>query len=113
MRGKLKARLIAIALERITPADAGKTVFGFSFPLFDRDHPRGCGENYDGCCMLTEPVGSPPRMRGKQEKLCEGANAIRITPADAGKTCTEICREYTRKDHPRGCGENFFSVSFA
>ena len=51
-------------------------------------------------------MGSPPRMRGKLGMTIEEAQAIRITPADAGKT--QVYRAFGRKveDHPRGCGEN-------
>ena len=86
MRGKHTTTSVAQRADRITPADAGKTCYAVSKPPVAQDHPRGCGENYDRCCMLTESVGSPPRMRGKPESATAFVRMLRITPADAGKT---------------------------
>ena len=54
-------------------------------------------------------AGSPPRMRGKHLFDAISQKGNWITPADAGKTY--ICKLIGRagKDHPRGCGENFFA----
>ena len=45
MRGKLLAKLDELQTERITPADAGKTVLSKDGENKHQDHPRGCGEN--------------------------------------------------------------------
>ena len=48
-------------------------------------------------------------MRGK---LLQGKYALesnRITPAGAGKTATDIGTNMTAQDHPRRCGENYYS----
>ena len=45
MRGKPIAAMIALAVYRITPADAGKTLQADRAELLYQDHPRGCGEN--------------------------------------------------------------------
>ena len=50
----------------ITPADAGKTN---TVPVYGR-----------------QPIGSPPRMRGKLNRNEPAAGLTGITPADAGKT---------------------------
>ena len=71
----------------ITPADAGKTLRRTVRRPFAKDHPRGCGENSECLCRAVCGVGSPPRMRGKQIFCLPGYSQIRITPADAGKTC--------------------------
>ena len=72
----------------ITPADAGKTPGGYAVLQRRTDHPRGCGEN----CLPSRPSrdtqGSPPRMRGKPVYKNAHSERNRITPADAGKTCT-------------------------
>ena len=72
---------------RITPAHAGKTQLRPFVELKVWDHPRVCGENWDGDYMADKRSGSPPRVRGKLLKsqglpVCYG-----ITPACAGKTC--------------------------
>ena len=106
MRGKHLSRVWAERRNGITPADAGKT-FCRRLPRADtRDHPRGCGENADDTGVTKEGAGSPPRMRGK---LCRRINywqALRITPADAGKTQSCKYEVLLFQDHPRGCGEN-------
>ena len=86
MRGKRDIYTDAMALNRITPADAGKTVLHRSRCLQHRDHPRGCGENrMSRECRLSD-LGSPPRMRGKLFRHSLFLFRGRITPADAGKT---------------------------
>ena len=70
------------------------------------DHPRGCGENYDGAKGFNSAEGSPPRMRGKRMAHTRRRNCGRITPADAGKTVGRPERGLRSRDHPRGCGEN-------
>ena len=45
-------------------------------------------------------------MRGKRERRRIHTAVRRITPADAGKTESEIEEEAHEPDHPRGCGEN-------
>ena len=86
MRGKQHDLALELADRRITPADAGKTGRCFPEQDSDEDHPRGCGENtgrQKGCIIW---LGSPPRMRGKQETEISPKKSARITPADAGKT---------------------------
>ena len=75
------------AAHGITPADAGKTDHRIPFSARCQDHPRGCGENF-ACGAGGDVIkGSPPRMRGKQSESAKDTKLIRITPADAGKTC--------------------------
>ena len=66
MRGKPIYRKAKKQLQRITPADAGKTM-------------REIGAE-------TYGLGSPPRMRGKLSCINYPYTTSRITPADAGKT---------------------------
>ena len=92
---------------RITPADAGKTLLKKPVPLTtagspprmrgklaqcapetceNMDHPRGCGENVLELRLFSFVPGSPPRMRGKLKDVIIEPVEIGITPADAGKT---------------------------
>ena len=108
MRGKLAALHLNRLHVRITPADAGKTVIISSIVFSFKDHPRGCGENTKCNMCRNARKGSPPRMRGKPKIYLFGATKTRITPADAGKTFA-LRRSFRRlRDHPRGCGENFW-----
>ena len=106
MRGKPASFTSSAFANRITPADAGKTVGGKASAGRFPDHPRGCGENLSPPVLSATIVGSPPRMRGKQPILGINVHAVRITPADAGKTRASIYAFCDCKDHPRGCGEN-------
>ena len=87
MRGK-QVYPSAISPPRgITPADAGKTRSLSAILPRARDHPRGCGENECVRYAVKIHTGSPPRMRGKQNGKAKDRDRLRITPADAGKTC--------------------------
>ena len=86
MRGKVIEELEAMNESRITPAYAGKREFDWMNDNGCWDHPRVCGEKSATCKRLQRPLGSPPRMRGK-EAMNESIKAdIRITPAYAGKS---------------------------
>ena len=86
MRGKHDLAALDIAIYRITPADAGKTIKIIQFSFRTRDHPRGCGENNGNSANQFIFRGSPPRMRGKLNPYIFFRTYCRITPADAGKT---------------------------
>ena len=88
MRGKLPIYASDIADYRITPADAGKTNGELDCVRLAEDHPRGCGENRHILWGGLKCLGSPPRMRGKRPMNAEYVLHARITPADAGKTCS-------------------------
>ena len=86
MQGKHVSKIKSSGANRITPADAGKTLLSFFLSPFTQDHPRGCGENRSGGVELGKERGSPPRMRGKLTDNQKLHRRIGITPADAGKT---------------------------
>ena len=112
MRGKPTFRTFYGRRLRITPADAGKTVLHMTARLKFQDHPRGCGENRIPSAISAKVLGSPPRMRGKLLYPLSSINCNGITPADAGKTCNFRWSYFGRWDHPRGCGENFWTSRF-
>ena len=106
MRGKLNNACGMDDIDRITPADAGKTFWRYSALSVSPDHPRGCGENFSFCVFVCPPHGSPPRMRGKPGQDEMSDTELRITPADAGKTDSSLWYFLVAQDHPRRCGEN-------
>ena len=70
----------------ITPACAGKTS---TVPMSKeglRDHPRVCGKNLGALRLALVVSGSPPRVREKLLFFLMLVEALRITPACAGKT---------------------------
>ena len=111
MRGKPRPACIGGFRRGITPADAGKTSRRRGELQASKDHPRGCGENSECRCRAVCGVGSPPRMRGKPAFTTASIAAIRITPADAGKTISLSRAVFRIWDHPRGCGENYISTT--
>ena len=112
MRGKQKFPALPRNVFGITPADAGKTGLAAEPATVCVDHPRGCGENIERPYIIGEAVGSPPRMRGKQDGTGIFILRGRITPADAGKTSSPCGLDRTNMDHPRGCGENSAANDF-
>ena len=72
--------------DRITPAQAGKSVAPRQKRSALWDHPRVGGEKGDDWILLNPSKGSPPRGRGKVGSL--GVQLVRqgITPAWAGKS---------------------------
>ena len=108
MRGKLFMKHTSSSSNRITPAYAGKTFTAVISINLPKDHPRVCGENAVAVAVFVAFPGSPPRMRGKQFACGVGRRNVRITPAYAGKTRTNLHSYLPRWDHPRVCGENYF-----
>ena len=84
-RGKEFPMQMSQAVNRITPACAGK-----SRPVMDgvhsvKDHPRMRGEKSKSLHRFTRGIGSPPHARGKGGFCpCDGPETG-ITPACAGK----------------------------
>ena len=106
VRGKLSPSPYTVAVSRITPAGAGKTIQLAENPGAVEDHPRRCGENRLFCGLFALKLGSPPQVRGKLCRLCGAKTARRITPAGAGKTDEGQAGHNGAEDHPRRCGEN-------
>ena len=85
MRGKVYHPSSSLCLLRITPAHAGKRFGKQAIDAASEDHPRACGEKFLTISILAPYLGSPPRMRGKDNNDVRGRRSIRITPAHAGK----------------------------
>ena len=86
MRGKGFYRGFRSFSDGITPAYAGKRDKALDGVRRARDHPRLCGEKHVGHYLVSFSVGSPPPMRGKEEKQYTVKNGKGITPAYAGKS---------------------------
>ena len=105
MRGKVGRRYGKQRQRGITPAYAGKRTAEEAKALYERDHPRICGEKNIVRKASFDPQGSPPHMRGKAVEDAVHAAPIRITPAYAGKRWYTRCATIVPPDHPRICGE--------
>ena len=106
MRGKRIYAFYKCLYSGITPAHAGKTLAGNLQHIYDRDHPRACGENFPYDFPINLGKGSPPRMRGKHTEKVAYGRVSGITPAHAGKTFPNCFSIFLSWDHPRACGEN-------
>ena len=109
MRGKADKFLIPSTCVRITPAYAGKSQPSQLPEKLCWDHPRLCGEKKEAERKLNYDRGSPPPMRGKVIHSQLRVIVFRITPAYAGKSFRSSTADISRQDHPRLCGEKFFS----
>ena len=111
VRGKVACKVQAVCYEGITPACAGKRGCPHSGPGTTRDHPRVCGEKFvrNACSVIV--WGSPPRMRGKDNRRKSITGKQRITPAYAGKSLREMAFTVPVRDHPRVCGEKLDAVA--
>ena len=65
MRGKGYTDKSLTAMDRITPAYAGKSRCRYHTATMCRDHPRLCGEKFHEFIFHKPFIGSPPPMRGK------------------------------------------------
>ena len=106
VRGKRVTITPTAAGTGITPAGAGKTLHGLVPGVAVGDHPRRCGENSEAEAEQRLTWGSPPQVRGKQERAVGIVQQSRITPAGAGKTPSLDRSNRKQQDHPRRCGEN-------
>ena len=71
------------------------------------DYPRVCGEKNRRRHAAAPPLGSPPRMRGKDKYQACGDMRKGITPAYAGKSDCKVEDLRGGQDHPRVCGEKY------
>ena len=104
-----KSRLIRTAhpMQGSPPAYVGKSVLQYKDYQKFWDHPRLCGEKSVRTDRCENTWGSPPPMRGKAYKTLCDMEAMRITPAYAGKSLDLLYWHAAAQDHPRLCGEKF------
>ena len=105
MRGKEQHHPLLPEQHGITPAYAGKSSGPTRKSTTNGDHPRICGEKFRAYAKIYNEWGSPPHMRGKVLAALMPTNALRITPAYAGKSRIGCSGNTGSKDHPRVCGE--------
>ena len=86
---KAGPRFLRCCLLGSPPRMRGKVRLTVQGLLPPQDHPRVCGEKNSMSEYFFAVLGSPPRMRGKEAQHFAGAAAPGITPAYAGKSCTQ------------------------
>ena len=85
-RGKAILHINRVVNIGITPAYAGKSPVLHPQDVSVQDHPRLRGEKYPLGGNGDDLTGSPPLTRGKASRSRTGRQAVRITPAYAGKS---------------------------
>ena len=110
MRERRPRRDAAIAVNGITPARAGKTNPTCLFRDAFQDHPRSCGKDIVYLIRKEPGPGSPPLVRERRTAISESSWRLGITPARAGKTRLMAVGNSGRRDHPRSCGKDFYSI---
>ena len=88
VRGNLGNASPAVAVERFTPACAGKSSGVRSDSIVIPVHPRVCGEIRSATKWPRRTSGSPPRVRGNHRNAHYQSHLERFTPACAGKSAT-------------------------
>ena len=105
MRGKAFGLVLYKVEIGITSACAGKSVRTCAVQSRDRDHPRMCGEKHGIAILTTCTLGSPPPVRGKDNRQGDQLADPWITPACAGKSTRNETCWHRPWDHPCVCGE--------
>ena len=106
MRGTQACLVIHERIDGIIPAYAGNTRPVLVMIHLVWDHPRVCGEHGHVFVYPVIYLGSSPRMRGTPVHRVEQISHGGIIPAYAGNTTCSACKIYSRRDHPRVCGEH-------
>ncbi len=102
--------LVAIKF-RITPACAGKTGEDCFFPFYVKDHPRLRGKDCWRSLNASPRPGSPPLARERQTAPIGEEQHPGITPACAGKTCSDHYLTSIYRDHPRLRGKDLIGIN--
>ena len=97
----------------ITPACAGRRRPSGRRSLTRWDHPRVCGEEWNGNFGKVFNQGSPPRVRGGVGSSHPHDAPQGITPACAGRSVGVNNVFGCPWDHPRVCGEEVVAVRIA
>ena len=105
--GKDQLILVLLACTLITPTCVGKRSHSLPYASGSSNHPHVCGEKMRGMCMRGTPMGSPPRVWGKDKQISRILHLIRITPTCVGKRILGYDRLRGVQDHPHVCGEKF------
>ena len=105
VRGEAVGRVPRENGDGIIPAGAGRSLESWQCLPGAGDHPRGCGEKWQGYQQVVKKRGSSPRVRGEVILVRYGAHVLGIIPAGAGRSTASPARNDVERDHPRGCGE--------
>ena len=109
--GKVRIPAAEFSPTRIIPTRVGKRTAKPNQPILAKDHPHACGEKFSGCTVSSVPMGSSPRVWGKDELDLAQWRDSRIIPTRVGKSSTHKSHAFIPRDHPHACGEKSSRVS--
>ena len=109
VRGTPWLSKLANRVHGIIPACAGSTLVPSNTDYWIRDHPRACEEHCRNVIVPDGSRGSSPRVRGTRGQGAFHRQGVGIIPARAGSTPSLRPTSHVPWDHPRVCGEHFFS----
>ena len=105
VRGAEARRPPDMARDGTIPAGAGSRFVRLSRMGGGWDHPRGCGEQRAPWDQFVSVTGPSPRVRGAGHEDVVHGGLVGTIPAGAGSSWRTPTPTSTRRDHPRGCGE--------
>ena len=106
MRGTCVPVLAVGRTEGLIPAGAGNMSISSFSRMWNRAHPRGCGEHAVVETRAGYEGGSSPRVRGTLSVPFTAFPSGGLIPAGAGNISTKGTSIERFSAHPRGCGEH-------
>ena len=104
-RGRLRPRQRRMALDRLTPACAGKTPGTNTAPPANPAHPRMRGEDHQSFLNVVAARGSPPHARGRLEPATVRLQSMGAHPRMRGEESPRLLpktSEHGSPPHARG-----------
>ena len=105
VRGTGPNASIHIKLLRFIPAPAGNGSYRPESTFYPPVHPRACGERVAVETIISDSIGSSPRLRGTVLYRPLDLTCQRFIPAPAGNGRSAHGALRRRTVHPRACGE--------
>jgi len=105
--GKVDTPCLAHRPLRIIPTRVGKRRYFLIPRLLPPDHPHACGEKVNIEFRRPLPLGSSPRVWGKENSGDRYLYGARIIPTRVGKRTHPSNPLVQGADHPHACGEKF------
>ena len=91
---------------RNTPARAGTTTPCSALGHGPGEHPRAGGDDMGAQIAHNHGAGTPPRGRGRHERIRDPGIGQGNTPARAGTTWSPKARRWSVMEHPRAGGDD-------
>ncbi len=104
--GRLRSCWISRRRLGNTPTCVGKTELCRYLNKITEKHPHVCGEDRGSFMSVKVASETPPRVWGRQFKLCIRRGVTGNTPTCVGKTASDSTIKARLEKHPHVCGED-------